>query len=590
MIERSAAVASRYSRAMRLSIVLTLLFSSSVALAAPNDWAEGTEELNDGASREYYNRGAQLLWRNMLGDWHDRSGVAQGTEAWARTIVEDTNTPRFVEWDVTALVAAWVTDEVQNQGFLLRSESGSTRIVTREASDASLHPQLVVNGAALAVAADTYTEPSTFRPRGSLGEMRVGGANNGLLRFDLSGIATVESATLRVYTTEQYGTTDIGVFRASPGHQGEPPPRELGLAAEYEGDEGIASHPDVIFFDAFEAPDWADEWREVSGEYETTDDPSFGFAPLSGRALRSVIPEGENSGLNIRYPFEERTGSEPDQAYFRYYIRLGSTWDQTVDGGKLPGFAGTYGVAGWGGRRPDGTDGWSARGLFGETVPTGRNPLGGATPVGNYYYHADQPGTFGDNRFWTESFGREGHGGVLERERWYCLEQYVQMNTPGEPDGVIRAWVDGRLAFEKTDLRFRLVDTLHIELVWMNIYHGGTAVSPADQHTFIDNVVIARRYIGPMGSGAEPDAGPSDAGTDAGEDAGADAGGDLDAGTDAGDARDAGTDASDASDDAGADTGPGATSDDGCGCSARSGRSNVASIAFALLCLARRRS
>ena len=70
------------------------------------------------------------------------------------------------------------------------------------------------------------------------------------------------------------------------------------------------------------------------------------------------------------------------------------------------------------------------------------------------------------------------------------------MNTPGEKDGVLRAWVDGRLAFEKTDVRFRRSDQLKIEQVWMNVYHGGK--SPYDQHLFIDNVVIAKKYIGPM--------------------------------------------------------------------------------------------
>jgi hypothetical protein len=72
------------------------------------------------------------------------------------------------------------------------------------------------------------------------------------------------------------------------------------------------------------------------------------------------------------------------------------------------------------------------------------------------------------------------------------------MNTPGEKGGIIRAWIDGRSAFEKTDIRFRLVDKLKIEQIWMNVYHGGKKPSPYDQHLYIDSVVIARKYIGPM--------------------------------------------------------------------------------------------
>lgn len=37
----------------------------------------------------------------------------------------------------------------------------------------------------------------------------------------------------------------------------------------------------------------------------------------------------------------------------------------------------------------------------------------------------------------------------------------------------------------------------------MNVYHGGMALSPSDQHLFIDNVVVARKYIGPMAASAK---------------------------------------------------------------------------------------
>ncbi len=74
----------------------------------------------------------------------------------------------------------------------------------------------------------------------------------------------------------------------------------------------------------------------------------------------------------------------------------------------------------------------------------------------------------------------------------------MRLNVPGEKNGVLRAWIDGRLAFEKTDIRFRLTDKLKIEQIWMNWYHGGKLPSPHDQHIYIDNVVVAKQYIGPM--------------------------------------------------------------------------------------------
>ena len=51
----------------------------------------------------------------------------------------------------------------------------------------------------------------------------------------------------------------------------------------------------------------------------------------------------------------------------------------------------------------------------------------------------------------------------------------------------------------------------------MNVYHGGTAVSPYDQHLYIDNVVVARQYIGPMNATVPEEPEPPDPGTDPGE-------------------------------------------------------------------------
>ncbi len=63
---------------------------------------------------------------------------------------------------------------------------------------------------------------------------------------------------------------------------------------------------------------------------------------------------------------------------------------------------------------------------------------------------------------------------------------------------MLRDKVERRPRFAKTDIRFRDVDSLKIEQIWMNVYHGGTKPSPRDQHLYIDNVVVATEYIGPM--------------------------------------------------------------------------------------------
>jgi len=213
-------------------------------------------------------------------------------------------------------------------------------------------------------------------------------------------------------------------------------------------------------------------------------DPALKFEPLAGKALRIRIDRGGHYGASILYRFKQRTGGEPEEIYFRYYLRFADDWNP-AGGGKLPGISGTYGRAGWGGRPSSGRNGWSARGLF-------KKQADGKTPVGFYCYHADMKGQYGSNWIWeTEKRG------LLENNRWYCIEQYAKMNTPGKNDGVLRAWVDGKPAFEKTDIRMRDIDTLKIEAVWLNVYLGGTWTSRTEHHLYIDDVVVARKYIGP---------------------------------------------------------------------------------------------
>ena len=72
----------------------------------------------------------------------------------------------------------------------------------------------------------------------------------------------------------------------------------------------------------------------------------------------------------------------------------------------------------------------------------------------------------------------------------------MNLNSPGKNDGVMRGWIDGQLAFERTDVRMRDVDSLKIEMLWVNIYLGGSWNAQSDHHLYIDNVVVSREPIG----------------------------------------------------------------------------------------------
>lgn len=490
--------------ALQVIVLLPLLTISSPVIADKSDWAEGSFEQSDGANREHYNRAALLPWKHWMGDWRDRKDVEQGESPYAVAAIVDDDSVKAVEWDVTTLVKEWSAERFPDQGMFLRvvGNRGNILFGSRENPDPKLRPKLVLMGTQsvqLAPIADTYLTKSTYRSQGASEQLRVSNApDNLLIRFDLDqakDIGPISQAKLVLFTTKQYGSAQVGVFRCRHGH-GEPKSKPaLGIAAAYPGDRGIAKDPAVLFATDFESRDWQKEWTQAEPKAKIdTVEPNIKFKQfeaLQGKALRSQISKGSTTALNTIFKFGAQVGTEPEEVYFRYHLRLAEDWNQTVQGGKLPGISGTYGRAGWGGRKSNGKNGWSARGLFKMTIPAG-NPLAGTTPIGFYCYHTDMEGSYGTNWVWSRDYR-----GYLETNRWYAIEQNCKLNTPGKKNGVLRAWVDGYLAFEKTDVRFRMTDELKIEQVWMNVYHGGTTPSPYDQHVFIDNVVIARQYIGP---------------------------------------------------------------------------------------------
>ena len=455
---------------------------------------------DEGATRDYYNRSARLAWDNFMGDWVDANGVAQGSAAYATASLPDDNTPGPHTWDVTSLVSDWMNG-VPNQGFMLRQTGGAGPFdfYSREHPVAGERPQLSVATSAgvftFTPEADTHLDSSTYQGFGDDTRLRIS-SNPTLIRFDLAAIptgATIDSATLQLWSYAEYGSSalQVGVFRIfhDPGSL---PPAQNGLAYSYGGDVGVGGHPDVYEHTTFSSAGWA----EV---YANTDSPTLelvssgpGFEPLDGQALKITVPGGENMGSGIAFKFQDQTGSEPEEIFFRYYVRIDQSWNPT-DGGKFPGISGTYGVAGWGGRPSNGTNGWSARGLFQTTVAGADNPLADTVPLGHYVYHPEQSSQWGDNVLW-----QDGYLGYLEKDRWYSIEQHLVLNTPGRNDGILETWIDGRLAYRQTDWRWRDTSALKIEQIWLNVYHGGSDVPDQDISLYIDSIVIADSYIGPM--------------------------------------------------------------------------------------------
>lgn len=436
-----------------------------------------------------------LPWERRGGDWLDATGKPFGD----RPLAEAPRGMQGTLWDLTNTVRAWLQQRRAHAGFFIRPTGGDgyAKFHSREAEGVADWPMLVLqlsNGQRrlLKPTADVPIDCSTSYPTGRNPMLTVSGKHSALLNFALptleAGVQLQKAQLLLSAANPGGGTMQLGVFETRLPPLPFAPP-EAGLAARYAQDEGIARDPDVVFASDFEAP-----WRKLfaadsSGEVDQVDfDPRLNFAPRQGRALRVNMKQGSNLGADLRLRLKDH-GGEPEQLFFRYYLRLAKDWDPRTADGKLPGLSGTYGKVGWGGRKTDGSEGWSMRGAFLRSFEPG-HPFAGYAQIGSYAYHADMQGTYGDVWTWP--------GALLERDRWYCVEQLIRMNRPDRKDGQLKVWIDGRPVFERRDLRLRTNDRLRIEMAWIDVYHGGAAVSPVDQHLYIDDMVLARRYIGPI--------------------------------------------------------------------------------------------
>lgn len=205
-----------------------------------------------------------------------------------------------------------------------------------------------------------------------------------------------------------------------------------------------------------------------------------GFA---GLGLHVAIPTGVFRGFG---PFDrlgqpDNPDVAPMEAWFRYHIRL-VNWN-AASTGKLPGLAGIYSPSARGCIRPsDSQRGWSARGMFG--APGTEGAPAGEIPIGTYLYHADQAGDCGDGLWWNAS---------LEQGRWHCVEGRVKMNAPGENDGILQGWLDGKLALSRSNIQFRRVAEpgIGVRHMWHNVYFGGSWPTPNPLSLEYDEVVVS---------------------------------------------------------------------------------------------------
>src|SRR5262249_37572586 len=129
-----------------------------------------------------------------------------------------------------------------------------------------------------------------------------------------------------------------------------------------------------------EDADWWRAWGAAKQPVNTAlveGEKAFGG---KGKSLQVTVPRGEHTGTTFGYKFRQRIGAEPEEIYFRYYLKFDPDWRNATSGGKLPGISGpTVRPAGVVGRSTARTAGRPAVSTSPATAPTRRRSASTAT-------------------------------------------------------------------------------------------------------------------------------------------------------------------------------------------------------------------
>lgn len=282
------------------------------------------------------------------------------------------------------------------------------------------------------------------------------------------------------------------------------------LAEQYPRDKGIGKDPAVIFHEDFEDDRLKERgWYDLAGWGKSLtvsdDDQATGR-----RSLKLFYPKGK-TGPWCRAPHFDKGY---DTVYVRYYRKWSDDWDW---GGPGDGNGHDTRLVSGGPDTPRRAyknhdknvlmmescthfDPWK-RGLFGLMLHN--KPSVFNDTLKQSYKRKEQDGHKLRGREWWLATTDQSRSPKSEPGQWYCVEYMASMNTPGREDGEIKAWIDGKLYYHIKDVLIR--DESMPDLQWRRwwigpYFHGGTT---KDQSSYIDSIVIATKYIGPIAEGEE---------------------------------------------------------------------------------------
>lgn len=316
------------------------------------------------------------------------------------------------------------------------------------------------------------------------------------------------------------------------------PEGDSGIAVEYPGDDGIETHPDVVFVENFEGltspGDFKRDWDAVKNPGIMSFSQDCPPESAGGQSLLMTHVGGESDGGHLY----RRLPPGYDRLHLRFYVKFDPDCNPIHHFVHMGGYnPPTPYPQGGAGSRPAGN----------ERLSTGIEPHGQRWVWDYYAYWMEMRGSPPQGKTWGNSFIRSPDLKV-RRGEWVCVELMMKMNDIGDSNGEMALWIDGervshlgkgfphgRWIFDKftpgeggesirwndekggpetfvvppqgqpfEGFRWRSDEKLNLNYLWLLLYIT-RAPDGYVSKVYFDDIVVATTYIGPTIAETESD-------------------------------------------------------------------------------------
>lgn len=203
-------------------------------------------------------------------------------------------------------------------------------------------------------------------------------------------------------------------------------------------------------------------------------------SPDKGNALKVKFPKGKADSKESGAQWETDLKKGYEELYLSYDIKFSADFEFVKPGkntgrtGKLPGLGGGLSFD----DKDDRNTAWDGKLQFRDKDEL---EFYVKTPISNEKHFT-----------WTKSKY------TIAKNKWFNIEIRYKLNKVGKKDGIMQAWVDGKLLGEYKNSEFRKDAKVKINKMFFSTFYGGNAEADAptkDVYAYFDNFVIDTKRI-----------------------------------------------------------------------------------------------